>query len=225
MGARTGARAITVASSDGAATWNMRSASGHAAAYRTLGSCTASPVYGAIHPHLHMGTDVVTTTLEEIADMWASSFLSHNSSAAYILIGASLGGLIAHLVTRSASQRGNTPISVVLIDPAPLTRVQDGPSLPGMRAPPRPSLPGVRAPPVCPFLASGPPCPVRPASPRDDENTFRKLSCARRRRRRPPRRRGARAEPCKFTRAAAGTDGRKESLPLVAGSSPRRKWL
>ena len=51
----------------------------------------------------------------------------------YVLLGASLGGLIAHLVMLSATLRGVAPMSVVLIDPAPLFWLSRDLRPPGVR--------------------------------------------------------------------------------------------
>uniref|UniRef100_A0A7S2HJZ0 AB hydrolase-1 domain-containing protein n=1 Tax=Haptolina brevifila TaxID=156173 RepID=A0A7S2HJZ0_9EUKA len=97
-----------------------------------------------MHPHLNAGLRQLTeglgaTNIEGIVDGWADAVLAECERVAigsYVLIGASLGGLLAHLVGLSARRRGKPGCSankgLVLIDPAPSVHLSKVP-LPGVR--------------------------------------------------------------------------------------------
>ena len=132
------------AKSDRPALFAIPDARGQTGAYAGLAPVLDVSVYSAIHPHLHTGLDLEATALGELAEMWARSIVSEmdtivmseegadsaypliTAKAAvgrYVLLGASLGGVLAHLVTQSAAQRGHPPHGMVLLDPAPLSAV------------------------------------------------------------------------------------------------------
>uniref|UniRef100_A0A6T8CXT1 Carrier domain-containing protein n=1 Tax=Prymnesium polylepis TaxID=72548 RepID=A0A6T8CXT1_9EUKA len=116
------------ASGGATALFAIPNGTGRAEAYKALGASLTSPIYGLMHPYLctpGSRDDLSATTIEEIADSWAAAIVAQCTStgtSSFVLIGASLGGLFAHLVSTSAAERGHAPTALVLIDPAPLNR-------------------------------------------------------------------------------------------------------
>jgi len=107
---------------------------GHADGYKPLASVVKNPLYAIIHSHLQTGADLDlrVATLPELADLWAGAILAAllaqegavadlAASSMFYLIGASLGGLLAHQTALAACNRGYPP-RLILLDPFPPTR-------------------------------------------------------------------------------------------------------
>jgi len=104
---------------------------GSADAYGALSSVLPNAIYAAMHPHLSAGLrsldeGLEATSIELLADGWTDSILTEcarEAISSYVLVGASLGGLLAHLVGLSAHRRGGSRgianQGIVLIDPMP----------------------------------------------------------------------------------------------------------
>jgi len=104
---------------------------GHAEAYRAFSRLFPHPIYGALHPHLSTGASLEASTLGEVAYMWAINIWTEcekSALATFELIGASLGGLMAHLVALSCEDCDLSPSQLVLIDPIPPVRLPNVPS-------------------------------------------------------------------------------------------------
>ena len=111
---------------------------GHSDFFQPLAKCTKCAMYGIVHRHLQTGamTDLVAT-LPNLVDDWAAAILSlcvqeHDSLAsdsanAFFLLGASIGGLLAHRTAIAARVRGHPPCMMFLIDPTPPIRSQPMP--------------------------------------------------------------------------------------------------
>ena len=122
-------------SSHGAPLFGIPNGIGHAQAYGALSSVISNPIYSLLHPKLHPGTQCSPhdqikdfaspyDKLEDLALLWASNIgkecLSTKARDNYHLVGASIGGLIAHLVMMVAHRRHSYgPSTITLIDPAP----------------------------------------------------------------------------------------------------------
>ena len=129
--------------STGPALFAIPGAEGHACAYRELKSIVPGPIYGAIHPHIDpWGSDKnslsAQQSLEEVADMWATSIVAECEgqllgASGCVLLGASLGGLLTYMVMVNCARHKVYPGRMVLIDPAPLSPQRSLPPL-GMRS-------------------------------------------------------------------------------------------
>jgi thioesterase domain-containing protein len=101
--------------------------SGHADGYRPFARVVDNPIYAAIHPHLQTGShlDLHASKLEEIADAWAIAILQECGRLlrpGFSLMGASLGGVLAHQTALAAQSRGHSPRVQFLLDPLPPIR-------------------------------------------------------------------------------------------------------
>jgi len=129
------------APASGSLLFGIPNGTGNAQAYGALVSVVPNTIYAVMHPHLsadlrqrNEGLDA--TQLEQIIDDWTMSILhecTRTSAAAFVLMGASIGGLFANMVGLSADRQGRPAQGIVLIDPAPPIRPLSHVRAPGMR--------------------------------------------------------------------------------------------
>ena len=103
---------------------------GHSDGYKQLGSIVDGTLYGILHQHFESGLldDLNASTLQELANAWASAILSLEDS--FSLLGASLGGFLTFHTACATLRAGSAPKMIVLLDPMPLTRIAPMPSSP-----------------------------------------------------------------------------------------------
>ena len=101
---------------------------GQAEGYRGLARVRTNPIYGACHPHLHTGASAAlgARTLDEVTGGWAMAITSvvsrSNNGEGFVLLGASMGGALAHEVAVSCQRLSTAPQLICLIDPLPPRR-------------------------------------------------------------------------------------------------------
>jgi len=126
----------------GASIFAIPNGTGSADSYKTLALVTSNTIYAVTHPHLsaelrETRTGLEATSIEQLADGWSQSIVDErqrSGQSAFVLVGASLGGLMAHLVAQTAHRRDAIAEGLGLIDPSPPIRpLATAMKMPGVR--------------------------------------------------------------------------------------------